>query len=68
MQLNMEVAIGTQIHYFESYTELIDKQYHIMKEYAQLERAVGKNLELFNDQSVSVQNPIKGDELCCTKI
>lgn len=46
MQLNMEKTIETKIKYFQAYTQLIDKQYHAMKELAQLERAVGKNLEV----------------------
>lgn len=46
MQLNMERAIETKVKYFQAYAQLIDKQYHALKEFAQLERAVGKNIEI----------------------
>lgn len=49
MQLNMVTAIESKIKYYQAYDHLIDKQYHLMKELAQLERAIGKNLTLFNE-------------------
>lgn len=45
MQLNMVTVLKSHIKFYETYADLIDKYYHARKEFAHLERAVGKNFE-----------------------
>lgn len=49
MQLNMITAIESKIKFYKTKMELIDKYFHANKEFAQLERAVGKNIQLFDN-------------------
>jgi len=49
MQLNMITALESRVQFHEAYALYIDKLYHAMAEYAHLERAIGKNFELFKE-------------------
>lgn len=50
MQLNMVTAFEAQIKFYEASGSLIDKYYHALKEFTQLERALGKNIQLFSEE------------------
>ncbi len=54
MQLNMVTALESVIKFYEANAELIDKYYHSLKEFAHLERALGKNIRLFNEENENV--------------
>ncbi|MCL4361490.1 TolC family protein [Candidatus Dependentiae bacterium] len=47
MQLNMVTAYETTIKFYEANAELIDKYFELRTKFAQLERAVGKNIDNF---------------------
>lgn len=47
MQINMVTALESTIKWHTAHAQLIDAHYQAMKEIAQLERAVGKNFNLF---------------------
>jgi outer membrane protein TolC len=54
MQVTMVTALESKIKLYEANSQLIDKYYHARKEFAQLERALGKNITLFNQESNNV--------------
>lgn len=54
MQLNMVTALDARIKFYEANGQLIDKHYQALKEFAHLERALSKNIKLFNEENNNV--------------
>lgn len=52
LQLTMVTAIESKIKFYEAQAALIDRYYHALKELVQLERAVGKKIELLHENIV----------------
>lgn len=51
MQLNMVTALESKVKFYEANGQLVDKYYHALKEFAHLERALSKNIKLFNEEN-----------------
>ena len=47
MQITMATALESKVTFYETYSQFIEKNYHAVKEFTRLERAVGKSFELF---------------------